>query len=326
MQYIIDSADINAIRRCVEYFPVAGVTTNPTIISKEKADFKALIQEIREVIGPDKMLHIQATSDVAEDIVKEAVELKKIAGGDFYIKVPVSAEGLKAMHILKGMDIKITATAIFTQQQAMQIAGEFLNSSRIRMATSPKSPSNLKMVKKTVGEEYFICSDEMNHSFVIVSVDDAVGPVLAYSTENAFGTENMPENVKFYLKMLEGEVRYYRAHPNAVPSNPNMDDDTEKVLETAKQVYEARSRRISTSELNDALLPIVKEQNPPPAVKGKWIKIKYITQLPTAYPQFVFFCNLPQYVRDPYKRFVENRMRELWDFHGVPVKIYFRAK
>ncbi len=99
-----------------------------------------------------------------------------------------------------------------------------------------------------------------------------------------------------------------------------------KVLETAKQVYESRSRHISTSELNDLLLPIVKEQNPPPAVKGKWIKIKYITQLPTPYPQFVFFCNLPQYVRDPYKRFVENRMRELWDFHGVPISIYFRAK
>lgn len=99
-----------------------------------------------------------------------------------------------------------------------------------------------------------------------------------------------------------------------------------KVLETAKQVYEARSRRISTAELNEKLLPIVKEQNPPPSVKGKWIKIKYITQLPTAYPQFVFFCNLPQYVRDPYKRFVENRMREMWDFHGVPMTIYFREK
>ena len=99
-----------------------------------------------------------------------------------------------------------------------------------------------------------------------------------------------------------------------------------KVLETAKQVYEARSRRIGTSELNDVLLPIVKEQNPPPSVKGKWIKIKYITQLPTPYPQFVFFCNLPQYIRDPYRRFVENRMRELWDFHGVPITIYFRAK
>ena len=99
-----------------------------------------------------------------------------------------------------------------------------------------------------------------------------------------------------------------------------------KVLETARQVYEARSRHISTAELNDKLLPIVKEQNPPPSVKGKWVKIKYITQLPTPYPQFVFFCNLPQYVRDPYKRFVENRMRELWDFNGVPMSIFFRAK
>ncbi len=99
-----------------------------------------------------------------------------------------------------------------------------------------------------------------------------------------------------------------------------------KVLETARRVYESRARRITTSELNDTLLPIVKEQNPPPAIKGKYIKIKYITQLPSAYPQFVFFCNLPQYIRDPYRRFVENRMRELWDFEGVPLTIYFRAK
>ncbi len=99
-----------------------------------------------------------------------------------------------------------------------------------------------------------------------------------------------------------------------------------KVLETAKQVYESRSRRIPTSELNERLLPIVKEQNPPPTVKGKRIKIKYITQLGSPNPQFVFFCNLPQYVREQYTRFVENRMREMWDFHGVPINIYFREK
>lgn len=99
-----------------------------------------------------------------------------------------------------------------------------------------------------------------------------------------------------------------------------------KVLEMARQVYESRSRRIGTAELNEVMLPIVKEQNPPPSVKGKWIKIKYVTQLPTAYPQFVFFCNLPQYIRDPYRRYVENRMRELWDFHGVPIDIFFREK
>ncbi|MCK9163843.1 MAG: ribosome biogenesis GTPase Der [Bacteroidales bacterium] len=99
-----------------------------------------------------------------------------------------------------------------------------------------------------------------------------------------------------------------------------------KVLETAKQVYENRTRRITTSKLNEEILPIVKEQNPPPAYKGKMVKIKYITQLKTPYPQFVFYCNLPQYVRDSYKRFVENRMRDLYDFNGVPVVIYFREK
>ncbi|MDL2314700.1 ribosome biogenesis GTPase Der [Bacteroidales bacterium OttesenSCG-928-C19] len=99
-----------------------------------------------------------------------------------------------------------------------------------------------------------------------------------------------------------------------------------KVLETAKKVYDSRSRRITTSELNEYLLPIVKEQNPPPAIKGKFVKIKYITQLPTVYPSFVFFCNSPQYIREPYKRFVENKIRSNWDYEGVPMKIYFREK
>lgn len=99
-----------------------------------------------------------------------------------------------------------------------------------------------------------------------------------------------------------------------------------RVLESAKKVYESRSIRITTSQLNETVLPIVKDENPPPAYKGKYIKIKYVMQLKTAYPQFVFYCNLPQYIRDPYKRYVENRMREIYDFNGVPITIYFRAK
>ena len=99
-----------------------------------------------------------------------------------------------------------------------------------------------------------------------------------------------------------------------------------KVMELAKMVYENRSRRISTSKLNDELLTLVKDTNPPPIYKDKRIKIKYITQLPTAYPAFVFFCNLPQYIKDPYRRFVENRMREMFDFTGSPMKLYFREK
>ena len=98
-----------------------------------------------------------------------------------------------------------------------------------------------------------------------------------------------------------------------------------KVLELIEQVNQNRNRKISTSELNDVMLQVIKN-NPPPALKGKYVKIKYITQLPIYTPAFAFFCNLPQYVKDPYKRFLENRLREKFEFTGVPVRIFFRKK
>lgn len=98
-----------------------------------------------------------------------------------------------------------------------------------------------------------------------------------------------------------------------------------EVLQTALRVYESRRRRIPTSEFNDYMLPII-EQTPPPTTKGKYIRIKYAMQLPTPTPQFVFFANLPQYVRENYRRFIENTIREHWDFSGVPIQIYFRQK
>ncbi|HIE73970.1 MAG TPA: ribosome biogenesis GTPase Der [Flavobacteriales bacterium] len=98
-----------------------------------------------------------------------------------------------------------------------------------------------------------------------------------------------------------------------------------KGLETAIEVYKNREQKISTSKLNNALLPLI-EQNPPPALKGKYIRIKFCTQLPVATPTFAFFANLPQYIKDPYKRFIENKLRENFDFSGVPIQIYFRKK
>lgn len=98
-----------------------------------------------------------------------------------------------------------------------------------------------------------------------------------------------------------------------------------KAIETAVEVFENRKRRIATSKFNDTMLEIVKN-NPPPATKGKFVKIKYCMQLPTRTPQFAFFSNLPQYVKDPYKRYVENQLREQYNFTGVPIIIYFRQK
>jgi GTP-binding protein len=98
-----------------------------------------------------------------------------------------------------------------------------------------------------------------------------------------------------------------------------------KALESTVKVFENRSQRISTSKFNDHMLKVI-ESYPPPALKGKFVKIKYCVQLPTPTPQFVFFANLPQYVKEAYKRFLENKIREHWDFSGVPIDIYIREK
>ncbi len=98
-----------------------------------------------------------------------------------------------------------------------------------------------------------------------------------------------------------------------------------KVLETAIQVYESRTQKITTSKLNDILLPFI-ENYPPPSHRGLFIKIKYITQLPTYTPSFAFFCNHPRHVKDSYKRFLENKIRESFDFCGVPINIFMRQK
>ncbi|MFM8595722.1 MAG: ribosome biogenesis GTPase Der [Flavobacteriales bacterium] len=98
-----------------------------------------------------------------------------------------------------------------------------------------------------------------------------------------------------------------------------------KALETAMRVYENRTRKIPTHELNEVMLEVI-AHTPPPAVKGKYVRIKFVQQLPTHAPSFAFFCNLPQYLPDSYKRYLENRLRERFDFEGVPIKIFFRKK
>lgn len=130
------------------------------------------------------------------------------------------------------------------------------------------------------------------------------------------------------MKKFEEEVRKKIAPFTDVPiifTSTVTKQRLIKAIETAVTVFESRKKRIPTSKLNDTMLNII-EHTPPPATKGKYVKIKYCMQLPTPTPQFAFFANLPQYVRDPYKRFVENKMREIYDFEGVPITIYFRQK
>lgn len=129
-------------------------------------------------------------------------------------------------------------------------------------------------------------------------------------------------------KEFEDKLRSQLAPFNDVPilfTSTVTKQRIHKALEEAMRVYENRIKKIPTSRLNEVMQQVM-EINPPPSVKGKYIRIKYVSQLPTHAPAFAFFCNLPQYVRDDYKRFLENKLRENFDFEGVPVRIFFRKK
>jgi GTP-binding protein len=135
---------------------------------------------------------------------------------------------------------------------------------------------------------------------------------------------------KDHKTMLEYEerIRQQLAPFNDVPilfTSTITKQRLHKALETAMEVYQNRIAKIPTSELNELMLGII-ENYPPPSVKGKYVKIKYVTQLPTHAPAFAFFCNLPQYVPDSYKRFLENRLREHYNFSGIPIRIFIRKK
>ena len=131
------------------------------------------------------------------------------------------------------------------------------------------------------------------------------------------------------MKYFEDVIRYRLAPFTDFPilfGSATTKQRIFKLMDLAKEVYVNRKTRISTSKLNEEMLPLI-DATPPPSNKGKFIKIKYITQLrDTQIPSFVFFCNLPQYIKEPYKRFIENRMREKWSFSGTPINIFFREK
>ena len=136
--------------------------------------------------------------------------------------------------------------------------------------------------------------------------------------------EKESNTMKEWKEFLEKKLAPFNDIPIIFTSVLNKQRILE-VLQQAIRVYNSRKRRVPTSELNDYILPII-EDYPPASTKGKYIRIKYATQLPTPTPQFAFFVNLPQYIKESYRRYLENKMCEQWDFSGVPIQIYFRQK
>ena len=136
--------------------------------------------------------------------------------------------------------------------------------------------------------------------------------------------EKNNKTIKVFEEMIHDKIAPFTDVP-IVFTSVTEKQRVLKVIETANQVYENRARKIATSKLNEIMLPII-EKYPPPSLKGKYVKIKYITQIAGTSPMFAFFCNLPQYVKEPYYRFIENKLRENFDFAGAPIQVWFRQK
>ena len=132
------------------------------------------------------------------------------------------------------------------------------------------------------------------------------------------------QTLKEYTAALKSRLAPFDDVPIIFTSVVKM-QRIQDVLDAVSEVYANYTRKIPTARLNEALLPVV-EETPPPAWKGKYVKVKYITQLPTKFPSFAFFCNLPQYIKEPYKRFLENQLRKNFNLTGCPVQIYCRQK
>ncbi|ADQ13618.1 fructose-6-phosphate aldolase [Halanaerobium hydrogeniformans] len=151
MLYLLDTAKIEEIEKAFDLYPLDGVTTNPSIIAKENKDFIPLLKEIRNIIGEKKMLHVQVLAEKAEQMIKEAQYLNDKISGDLFIKIPVTKEGIKAIKNLKTEKIKITATAIFTPQQALMAAkagADFVAPYVNRIANT--NVSGIKVVREIV--------------------------------------------------------------------------------------------------------------------------------------------------------------------------------
>jgi len=148
------------------------------------------------------------------------------------------------------------------------------------------------------------------------------GVVIIVNKWDTMEKDNM--STKVYTEKIKAKLAPFSDVP-VIFTSVKTKQRVFQALELAIHVYENRRKKIKTSQLNDFLLPII-ENTPPPAIKGKHIKIKYITQLPTPTPQFAFFCNLPQYINEPYRRFLENKLRDKFDFTGVTLNLFFRSK
>jgi GTP-binding protein len=294
-----------------DYYPISSINGSGT---GELLD--ALVEVLPEAAMPEENLPRFAV--VGRPNAGKSSFINALLGEERYIVTDVAGttrDSIDTKYNRFGFEFKLVDTAGIRRKSRVREDLEFYSVMR-SVRTIEHSDVCLLLLDATRGFDGQVQNifwlAQRNHKGIVILVNkwDLV--------------EKDTDSVKAYTREIKEAIAPFTDVPILFISVMNK-QRIFKAIETAVEVYQNRSRRIPTSKLNDVMLPII-QKNPPPATKGKYVKIKFCTQLPTPYPQFAFFCNLPQYVRDPYKRFLENKIRENFNFTGVPMSIFMRKK
>ena len=295
-----------------DYFPVSSVNGSGTgdlldkivnSLPEEKAEQEELLPRIAVVGRPN---------------VGKSSLLNSLLGENRNIVTPVAGTTRDSVLIRYkkfGHDFFLIDTAGLRKKSRVYEDVEFYSTLRAVKAIE-NSDICLLMIDATTGIE----SQDLKIMNIILSNNKGL-VLLVNKWDLAEKDSNSASKIE---KKIKDKTQPFTDYPVLFISAINK-QRIHRVINEALQVYNNRIRKIPTSALNNYLLPLL-DKNPPPATKGKYIKIKYVSQLPTFYPSFAFFCNHPQYIREPYRRYLENRLREKFVFTGVPLKIYFRKK
>jgi GTPase len=244
--------------------------------------------------------------------------LNALIGEERHIVTPVSGttrDSIYTRYSKYNHDFYLVDTAGIRKKNRVHEDLEFYSVIRAVRAIE-KADVCLLLIDATLGIE----SQDLN--ILNLAIRNRTGVVLLVNKWDLM--EKDANTAKAYEETVRKKIAPFRDVP-VIFTSAITKQRIHKVLETAVEVYKNRKQRISTSKLNEYMLEAI-QKNPPPSVKGKFVKIKYVTQLPNPVPAFAFFCNLPQYVKSPYKRYLENKLRERFNFTGVPLQIYLRKK
>lgn len=296
-----------------EIFPIAAVSGSGTGDLLDK-----VVENFEDEGEEDPDAGIPKISILGRPNVGKSSFLNALLGKERSIVTDEAGTTRDAIHTrykLFGQDFIITDTAGIRKKAKVHEDIEFYSVMR-SLRTLEESDVIIVMVDATRGME----SQDVN--LINLGIKNNKGIMIMVNKWDLIEKDHKTMN-KVKEDMLErlGENKWIPIIFTSVTTKQRIF----QAIELAVKVYENKTRKVQTSKLNDVMLPEI-EKYPPPAWKGKYIKIKYVTQLPTKNPVFAFFCNLPQYIKSPYTRYLENRLRENFDFEGVPVKIIYKNK